>query len=256
MLTGHDPILDVLVTRPAADARRFASILRSRGFTCHVEPMLTIVELDWPRTALDEASAILVTSVNGARALARAEATARGKRVFAVGPGTGEPLRAAGFDRVEHAGGTAVDLLRLVRERVAPEGGLLVHLSGTTVTRDLAAHLRQVGYRAERVVAYDARPAGRLSPALRRHLAARRIGTATFFSVRTAATFRELVRAAGLSDCLGTTVALALSGRIADELAPLGWRGVEIASEPGMPAMIDALDRLRNRTTPGPDLSR
>lgn len=235
----------VLVTRPVPDARRFASILRARGFACHLEPMLTIVEVDWPRSALDGEAIVLVTSVNGARALVRAGPGARGKRVFAVGRGSGRPLRAAGFGMVEHAGGTAADLLRLVRERVAPGEAPFIHLSGATVTLDVAEHLRRAGYRAERVVAYDAYPADRLSPSLQRHLAARRIGVATFFSVRTAAVFRELALAAGVSSHLRTTVALALSARIADELAPLDWRGITAAPEPGMPSMIGALERLR-----------
>jgi uroporphyrinogen-III synthase len=243
--SGHRGRYGVLVTRPAPDGRHFASILRARGFACHVEPMLTVVEVDWPRSVLDGEAIVLVTSVNGARALARAGSAARGRRVFAVGWGSGRPLRAAGFDRVEHAGGTAADLLRLIRARVAPGDAPFIHLSGTTVTVDVAEHLRRAGYRAERVVAYDARPAGRLSPLLRRHLAARRIDAATFFSARTAAVFRELALAAGVSGQLGATVALALSARIADELMPLGWREIAVAPEPGMPAMIGALERLR-----------
>ncbi len=69
-------------------------------------PLLSVRFHDGPPLALDGAQAILATSANGVRALAR-RSRARDLPVFAVGPQTAEAAREAGFANVKSADGDA-----------------------------------------------------------------------------------------------------------------------------------------------------
>jgi uroporphyrinogen III methyltransferase/synthase len=102
----------ILVTRPAAQADELAGLLRARGLTPVVVPTVvvdsasTTAELDAMLESLAGASWLVLTSANGAEALAaRLSANGHplpdGLRVAAVGPATADALRAAAI-RVDH----------------------------------------------------------------------------------------------------------------------------------------------------------
>lgn len=102
----------VLVTRPAAQAAELVARLREHGVRALVVPTVAIeassaaAGLDRMLDTLDGADWLVLTSANGAEALAaRIARTGRavpaGTRVAAVGPATADALRAAGL-RVDH----------------------------------------------------------------------------------------------------------------------------------------------------------
>jgi uroporphyrinogen III methyltransferase/synthase len=99
----------ILVTRPAAQAGRLAGLLEQRGLETVMVPTVTVdagstaAELDAMLAELPGADWLIVTSANGAAALAaRMAATGRGLpaglRVAAVGPATARALQAAGIE--------------------------------------------------------------------------------------------------------------------------------------------------------------
>src|SRR5438067_8827911 len=134
-----------LVTRPRAEAVALAEALDRRGIEAIVEPLLDILYRDEPAPDLAGVQAVLCTSANGVRALARLSGE-RGVALFAVGEASAARARAEGFLRVESAGGNVDDLARLVRQRLRPEGGRLLHVAGSDVAGDLAGTLRAVGF--------------------------------------------------------------------------------------------------------------
>src|SRR5882757_8597644 len=91
-----------LVTRPRAEAAALAEALAARGIEAIVEPLLDIHYRDEPAPDLAGVQAVLCTSANGVRALAR---LSRGRKVpiFAVGEATAARAREEGFARVESA---------------------------------------------------------------------------------------------------------------------------------------------------------
>src|SRR5512138_2054943 len=130
----------ILVTRPREESVRLASLLEAKGHDVLVEPLFTIEpEPDAPLD-LDGVQALLMTSANGVRAFAQ-RSPRRDLRVFAVGDATADAARAFDFETVESASGDVGDLARLVRERVRPEDGALLHSAGSVVAGDLAGAL-------------------------------------------------------------------------------------------------------------------
>src|SRR6185369_3433546 len=145
--------------------------------------------------ALAACQAILITSANGARALAEASEQ-RSKPVFAVGDTTAATAEGLGFTSVASASGDAAALAALVRERLDPAAGPLLHVAGA----DVAGELAPEGFEVRRVVLYEAREAETLPESARAALEGRALDAATFFSPRASRLFVRLVREAGLAE--------------------------------------------------------
>ncbi|MGC2413915.1 MAG: uroporphyrinogen-III synthase, partial [Stellaceae bacterium] len=114
--------LRALVTRPRAEAESLAEALAARGIEALIEPLLEIHYRNEPVPDLAGVQAILCTSANGVRALARLSHE-RAVPLFAVGEASAGRARDEGFIRVTSAGGSLDDLVRLARERLRPDEG-------------------------------------------------------------------------------------------------------------------------------------
>jgi uroporphyrinogen-III synthase len=232
-----------LVTRPRTEAAGLAAALEARGVAAMIEPLLDIRYRSEPALELAGAQAVLCTSANGVRALARLGGE-RHIPLFAVGEATAARARNEGFAQVETAGGTVGDLARLARDRLRPDAGRLLHVAGSEVAGDLAGELRRAGFRIDRAVLYEARPVAGLSAATIRAFAAGIIDFALFFSPRTAAIFVRLADRAGILAALRSVTALSIS-RAADEaLAGIDFRARHIADMPRQAGLLAALDQV------------
>src|SRR5713101_572214 len=92
-----------LVTRPREQSETLAAALASRGVEAIIEPL---IEVHYCQATIPLAGvqAILCTSANGVRALARSSDERR-LPLFAVGDATAARARAEGFAAVWSAGG-------------------------------------------------------------------------------------------------------------------------------------------------------
>jgi uroporphyrinogen-III synthase len=227
-----------LVSRPREDAERIAAPLRAMGVEVVSEPLLVVVPVAGPNVDLTGVQAVLVTSANGARALSTA-VERRDVPVFAVGDQTARAARDLGFASVESAGGDVETLAALVRQRLEPSRGALLHAAGSTHAGDLAGALSADGFDVRVARLYDARPTAALSASLRASLEAGEIDAAFFFSPRTARTFVEHVRKAGLADKLGGVTGYALSPAVARELESILPGRVRVAGQPTQDGLLD-----------------
>ena len=243
--------MKLLITRPGSAAAALAARLAALGHETVIEPLLTIVpEPDAAAhlaEALAGAQAVLFTSANGVEVFAAATPR-RDLRVFAVGDATARAARAAGFAEVESAGGDVTDLAALVRARLKPEDGALVHGRGKDAAGDLAGTLGAAGFTVRPVALYRAEAASELAPEAASAIRDRRLDAALFFSPRTASSFVRLAAAAGLQQACAGMTALALSPAVEAALRPLAWRRVVVAAEPTEAALLEALDRLASET--------
>lgn len=229
----------ILVTRPEEDSAKLADALRRRGFAPLIEPMLSIRYRDAPVPEKADHQGILLTSANGARALARLVSW-RDLPVWTVGEASAEEARRLGFETIRSAGGNVADLAALVAREADPAAGPLLQIAASRLAGDLAGSLTAQGFTVEKSVLYDAEPAADLSPALRTALAKNALEAALFFSPRTAATFVTLAPA--LAESLRRIKALALSRAVAEALAPLPWRAVAVADRPEQDRLLALLD--------------
>ncbi|MEQ8282239.1 MAG: uroporphyrinogen-III synthase [Parvibaculum sp.] len=235
----------LLVIRPEQDAAELARLLAARGHQAVIAPVMSVRFLGDAELPARIWQALLVTSANGARALARhAQAAAlKDVRVLAVGPASARAMRDAGFRWVEAAEGDVDALAALVCLELAPDGGPLLHVAGRVVAGDLRAVLAAQGFAVERVVLYEAVAADRLPEAARTALTEGGIDGVLLHSPRTARIFVSLVRAAGLEPALCRMMAFCLSQAVADALGDTTFLTVKIAERPEQAALLDLLER-------------
>jgi uroporphyrinogen-III synthase len=225
----------VLITRPEEDAARVAALLKARGHEAVTAPLLTVRFHEGPEIVLDGLQAVLATSANGVRALAR-RTTRRDVAVFAVGPQTEEEALRLGFRAVRNARGDARTLAAATARWALPSNGPLLHVKGAEADGTLATLLNKRGFDVRHAVLYDVSEVTKLSPAVRSLLG--RMDAALFFSPRSARVFRDC----GADLDVSGLIAVCISEATATALAPLAFREVRVASEPNQIAVLACLE--------------
>jgi uroporphyrinogen-III synthase len=232
-----------LITRPQQEAVALAEALKARGLDPIIEPLLVVNEMIDPAQPLnvDGIQAILVTSSNGARALARAT-DRRDVQVFAVGDATASTARNAGFTHIESAGGNVGALAQLAYAALSPEAGDLLYVSGTATAGDLVGPLERAGFTVRRVVLYDAKAADRLSAQVVAGLKEGSIDIVLFFSPRTAEAFAKLARKARIATAFKRCSAYCISQAVAMKAAALDWKAIRVAALPTQESLLTLID--------------
>lgn len=218
----------LVVTRPEPDAERQAEALRARGHEVLVEPLLRVEFLDSGPLPLDGVQALIATSRNGLRALARNDALpqARELPLFAVGPATAAMGKALGFAEVIEGDGTAAALAPLVADRCDTQKGMLVHLAGERLAADVKGDLEDLGFAVSRPRLYRTVAVQSFSGEMEQAIAASMLDGVLLMSPATARAWADLLRAGGFCKqgldiryfCLSQSVAEGLAGLKAKEI--------------------------------------
>ena len=190
----------VLITRPEREATALATALTERGHAPVIAPLFRLETLSPPpdfTASLASVQAVLLSSANGARALAETTPQ-RSLRIFAVGDTTASTAEGVGFANVTSAEGDGAALARLVRQRLDAKAGPLLHVAGADVAADLGAALEEAGFTVIRVTLYKARETEALPDSARAALEAHALDAATFFSPRGSTVFARLIEGAAL----------------------------------------------------------
>lgn len=229
-----------LVTRPRSEGEALALRLREMGIETLLEPMLDLMPLPHPPLDFKGVQGVLLTSRGAAQALADATPN-RSLALFAVGDATAGAARQLGFGDVTSAGGDGAALAKLVRNDVDPAKGTLLHVRGAHTAGDLAGDLTASGFTVREAVLYDARPAAQLSTGCVDAMRSGALDGALFFSPRSAETFVNLARMAGLEATAARLDAYCLSDAVATAATDLGWRRVVVSPSPDLDAMVGLL---------------
>lgn len=241
-----------LITRPREDSADAAIALARRGITPVLAPMMRI---EYATADIENevalSQAILFTSRNGVRAFSKLTPR-RDIAVFAVGDSTATLARDNGFLNVESAQGDSADLARLTIDRLEVSGGLLFHAAGATVAGDLTDALNKAGFKTVRRTLYEAKAVDALDDETATALRDRTLDYVLFFSPRTGRIFVDLVEKAGLARTCDSLTALCLSDAVASEIADIDWRATVIAELPTTAALLSAIAKLEDASTPPP----
>lgn len=227
----------LLLTRPEEDAGDLANALRDIGVDSVIAPLLRIENIPGPALELDGVQGFLLTSANGARALA-ARTAQRNLPVHAVGDATARAARDLGFETVSSAGGDVDDLARLVLAHCRPDAGDLLHAAGSVVAGDLAALLAAGGFEIRREMLYESTPVTALPAVAESALRDDTLDGVVLYSPRTARAFDQLVTAAGLGESLKRLRLFALSDNV-DRASRTAWGARSVAGHPDQQALLD-----------------
>jgi len=231
----------VLVTRPGHDADETASRLIALGHAPLVSPLLEIEYLVGGAVGLDGVQAVLATSSNGIRALAR-RSTRRDIAVYAVGSQTATEAEAAGYNSVHNAHGDVVALADAVRRSVDRKKGRLFHVAGAEADGRLVDELSRAGYAVEKLELYRAKAKMALPSDVATALGRGEIDAVLHFSARSARIFCDLVAQAELERACTGLVMVCISQSAAAPLKALQFLELRIAREPNQEALLACLD--------------
>jgi uroporphyrinogen-III synthase len=214
----------LIVTRPADDLAPLRAKLEAMGHEVLAAPLLGIAFSD-ANVPGRPYQAVLVTSANGARAIAQHRERARivATDAITVGPASAAAAREAGFAHVEEApGGDVGGMIAHVTATRNPASGPLLYASGEVTAGSLQESLADRGFKVDRAILYAAQPVVNLP---RQTLAAIREGKAhgvLLYSPRTASVWGGLVAAANLAGearqlrhfCISANTAAAVRGAL------------------------------------------
>jgi uroporphyrinogen-III synthase len=231
----------ILVTRPLEDANRIAGQLRARGHEPLVAPLMEIRFREGPEISLDGIQAVLATSANGVRALAKRSAR-RDVPVLAVGPQTAAEAQALGFIDVRDAQGDGAALALAVEKWAEPANGALLHVAGREASAQLARKLTDRDFEVRTAVLYDALPVESLPEQVVKALQNGALDAAMFFSPRSAQVFVDCIGKAGLGAGCARLTAFCISQAAAARLAPLTFGALRVAKNPNQEALLALLD--------------
>jgi uroporphyrinogen-III synthase len=226
----------VLITRPEPGASQTAARLTALGLMGVVAPVLSVTAR--PLDAPGRIAATILTSQN---AVPSCPPSVHDRPVFAVGTATATMALKAGFKQVLDADGDAAALAKLVADTLDPADGALFLPTGSGQGADLAASLRQRGFRVFRRIAYHAASVPTLPDVAAIHLRQGGLVAAMFFSADTSHHFVRLLQAANLDESVRDVEAVSISERAAMPLRRLPWRRISVASKPNQDAMLALL---------------
>ena len=239
--------MQLLITRPREDAVAIAEVLHARGHLPVIAPLMEVQYRDGPLIGLDGVQAVLATSANGVRGLAR-RTPRRDVPIHAVGPQTAEAASSAGFETVHSAEGDAATLVEFVAFQADPTKGMLLHASGSETAGRLRQALHAKGFGVETVVLYDAVAVAALPENARVALERGALDGVLLFSPRSAKIFATLTIEAKLAAACEKIDAYCISAATAAELTPLSFARVAVAGVPNQ----DAILALIPSPPPGP----
>jgi uroporphyrinogen-III synthase len=231
----------VLVTRPKEAAETLARELLARGHEPILSPLIGICYIEGHEVSLAEFQAVLATSANGIRALAR-RTHDRDVPVFAVGPQSAAAAREVGFTTVHNAAGNAANLSEAVAKWADLAAGPLLYAAGHERAGRVAEALTQVGFLVHIAVLYEAVETDGFSRKAQDALASEAVDAVMLFSARSARLFAKQIRNSRLDKQCRCLVALCISWAAAEPLSSLPFKTVRVAARPDQEAMLALLD--------------
>lgn len=236
----------LLITRPRVSAEALATRLEREGFSCSLEPLLTLTPTREPPPDFDGVSAVILTSAEAARQMAAWPDKPRLSGLlslpcYVVGARTAAAARDCGFSRLHSADGNGVDLARLIATLRRPEDGALLHVRGEVSSGEPGATLTRRTYQVRTWTIYRAEPVAALTAEAQDLARAGLLDAVLLFSPRTAAIFAQLVRRHQLAPCCSSLDAICLSQAVAEAARDLPWRQVTVVARPEEESLIAGL---------------
>lgn len=232
----------LLITRPEEDARPLAAELEKRGHKTIIENLMIVNDVTHSKINFKGVQAILITSANGIRSLARAHKE-KNILICTVGDASANTARKLGYKRVSSAAGNVENLAKMVKKDLNPCDGPLVHIAGSNRAGDLAKMLKANGFETWRIVLYEAKAVKELSPMTNAAIKKNKIDGVLFFSPRTATLFCHFIKKADLSEQCRKLNAYCLSSAVAKEAAMLYWSNIFIAENPDSKSLLDTIPK-------------
>lgn len=232
--------MTVIVTRGWPGAEQTATGLRGMGIDPIICPVLDVnfrasIDVD-----LNDVQALAFTSANGIRAWGPRRSE-RDIPAYCVGNSTARVAKDIGFTKVHSANGDVVKLANLIKRKLKPKNGSILHVRGIHAAGNLAGDLREAGFTAREAIGYGTVPVDALSEEAIAAIVSGSPVQVLVHSGRGAKTFLDLARRFGLHHWLGSVTVYGMSANALKPLANAGFGALVPALQPTEEALLDLL---------------
>ncbi len=240
----------VLVTRPEPDASMTKAALEAAGLEAVVSPLMTISFEPVEDLGPGHVQAIIVTSRNAVRSLARSPVLQGliNLPVFAVGPRSAQDAHDLGFHGVMEGPGTAAELPELIVSHSDPAGGKLVHFAGYKLAFDLESALKDRGFQVQTERCYQAQSAEQLTPMTEDALRSRHLDAVLLMSPEASRTYVRLISSHGLEAEAADVACVCISKATADALKPYKLKAIRVAERPNLEEVLALVNRMAEQS--------
>lgn len=229
----------VVITRPIEQSRMLAGKIQFLGYKVFLSPLLEIIPIP-KQLNLSPVQAIVFTSANAIVPFSKANSE-RNLPVYAVGKATARVAEIFNFNNISIGKQNAESLIGQIVNKHSPKDGLILHISGETVTSSVEKVLLKHGFKVERQILYRAEAATQLCSGAIKAIKTGEVKIILFFSPRTAKIFVNLMKMEGYERFCSDMIALCLSDSVASNLPFNVWKKILVADAPQTDAMIEAL---------------
>jgi uroporphyrinogen-III synthase len=228
----------ILVTRPERASLRTKARLAAAGYDVLVDPLLTLNFFPPEKLIGAAPDALVITSSNGARAIAHHAELPQllPVPVWTVGNRTSDAVRELGFA----VAGEAQDAAHLVEELRRQKPQTFLYIAAENRSAELTELLPT--HRVETIVVYSAEPSRALGIETVEALKTGRVSEVLHYSRRLTETYLTLAQAGGVKTEALKPLHLCLSEQVAAPLRAAGAARIEIAAAPKEDALIGLLN--------------
>ena len=145
--------MHILLTRPLEDCSEMIVKFKSLGHQVSHLPLLRIEKIDYKKINFSDFKGIIFTSTNAIKFL-DLKRVDKNLLCFCVGSATEKKARSVGFQNVIAAEGNVENLKELVLQNFNQKDGILIYISGETVSVDLDQQLLKEGYSIKKIISY------------------------------------------------------------------------------------------------------
>jgi uroporphyrinogen-III synthase len=231
----------VLITQAVQDAAAVAAELQNRGHHALTVPVVNVERTAAPSVKLEGAQGFIVTSPDGARALAET-ISVRTFPVFADSGTTASELERLGFKSVKAAKDDSAGLAKLIEKTANPNYGALIYACSTTAPVQLSALLSNMGFAVRTLPLYSIKRVDQIPPELLRVLE-KGIDAALFLSADEARAFVALIQREQLDTAVRDLKAVAANPVVAAPLRALKLGAVVVPPSGDLETVFGALDQ-------------
>jgi uroporphyrinogen-III synthase len=246
----------LIVTRPLVDAERQAEMLRALGHEPLIQPLLEITFPPVTPLRLKGVQALVATSRNALRGLARNDSFELARRlpVYCIARHTADFARKSGFTHVISGTGTAKDMVPLITHAADPEAGALLYLTGRHLAFDLETPLKSAGFAVPRVIIYETHDIGKANAAEFAQTIRSGVDGIVLMSPRTAEAFINLIKNFKLRQEARKITCYCYSEAIAEPLGEIEGLTIAVSSHPTEDEMMRLIGPASLGSAALPDL--
>lgn len=231
----------VLITQAVQDAAAVAAELQNRGHHALTVPVVNVERTAAPSVKLEGAQGFIVTSPDGARALADT-ISVRTFPVFADSGTTASELKRLGFKSVKAAKDDSSDLAKLIEKSANPNYGALIYACSTTAPVQLSALLSNMGFAVRSLPLYSIKRVDQIPPELPGILE-KGVDAALFLSADEARAFVTLIQREKLDSAVRDLKTVAANPVVAAPLRALKFGAVVVPPSGDLETVFGALNQ-------------